>query len=81
MSNLQLSCLSFQCEECSQGVLYTVQPPKILEDGTVVWVQKCTKCDYERVLIQTPKIHKGHMMHNHGSYGWHPVLRKHREEN
>ena len=65
-------------ERDSYGILKTFQPPLELEDGTIIFVQHCSKCKVEQVFISHSIIRKGHFMHNHGRYGWHPVSRKHR---
>lgn len=42
------------------GFLYTVQPPEILEDGIIVYIERCTKCDYEKRTKVTPSLHQKH---------------------
>lgn len=66
-------------ERDSYGVLKAFQPPLELEDGTIIWVTYCTKCDYENVSVALPIIRKGHIMHNHGRYGLHPISRRHQK--
>jgi len=42
------------------GYIYTVQPLQILECGTIVSTEKCTRCNYEKVFEMKPHLHQRH---------------------